>query len=192
MRSLWKVMLFLPAAALAAASLEVNSDEGWCVIYLDGAKAGEIPLNGHQTVIRDIAPGEHFLKITDAFDETWYEGVVPFADGDTLRAKAEPMGFTVINRKEPAPRVAVDVPKETTKTKVRLEYLPYKSLPTLVYLTSSPPGMAVTVDGRDAGATPLVLTELAPGKHAVVVGEAREELDVQAGVVTRMDVVAGP
>ncbi len=40
-------------------------------------------------------------------------------------------------------------------------------------VTSTPPGLAVTIDGRPAGATPVVLRELPPGTHEVRAGDPR-------------------
>ncbi len=178
-------------SALASATLEVTSDEGWCDIFIDGAKVGEIPLNAHHTTVGGIAPGEHFLKIADTFGETWYESVVKFEEGDTLRAKAEPAGFTVINKTETPPLTPPEAGKER-QTRVRLEYAAYKSLPSLLYVVSAPTNLNVKIDGRDAGATPFVATDLATGKHVVAVGNVEEEVDVKAGAVTKLEITVAP
>lgn len=192
-KKLWAGLLLITSAALAGAAgyatLEVNSEEGWCMIYIDGAEAGEIPLNSHRTVIRNIEPGEHFLRVTDAFDKEWFNEVVYFPAGVTLRAKAEPTGVTIINKptEPPAPEPSPP-PSPGGVTKVKTNFTSYKQIPVTLFVTSSPAGATVTVDGRTSGATPLLRTDLAAGKHIVKVAEVEEEVDLKMGGLTQLDV----
>jgi hypothetical protein len=49
------------------------------------------------------------------------------------------------------------------------------------------------VDGRQVGLTPVVISDLEPGKHNVRVGCAdEEELDVKAGGLTTFEVDFAP
>jgi hypothetical protein len=64
-------------------------------------------------------------------------------------------------------------------------------------VTSEIAGLAVSVDGKPGGVTPVTLTDLAPGPHAVVVetpggGAFRQAVDVQAGVTASVFVPASP
>lgn len=188
-------VLLAPALAYAAAApatLEVVSDEGWCIIYVDGDRAGEIPLNGHKTTIGDIAPGEHFVKITDAFDDVWFDDVVDFPAGVTLRAKAEPSGFKIINMPEAPPPDEGDVSVKG-KTKIRTAYTSFYQVRALLYVNSDVPGEAVAVDGDDVGVTPVILKGIKPGKHVVSVGD-RAEVEIEAKMtgLTEVEVSSQP
>jgi len=186
----WAFAAAAIAAATFGASLEVQSDEGWCLIYLDGARVGEIPLNEHRTTVGDVAAGEHFLKITDAFDKVWYEGVLTFEEDGVLRAKAEPSSFTVINRPLSPPAA---VPPEFPPAHVRIERTDFATLTTLFFVTSSPRGQDVYIDGAAAGVTPLLVADLPAGRHKIrVVGAPEEEVDVAAGALTKLEVAFGP
>lgn len=183
--------VFSLASAAAAATLEVSSDEGWCVIYIDGREAGEIPLNEHHVTIRDIPPGEHFFKITDAFDKVWFDGVLKFGETDVLRVKAEPTGLTVINQ-TPASPFAVDVAPPARPAKVRVDYVPYKSVPTMLYVNSTPAALPFQINGQDKGTTPALITDLAPGKHIITVGGASEEVQLTTATLTKVEFVVTP
>jgi hypothetical protein len=186
----------LPACAAGpGATLEVVSDEGWCIIYVDGDRAAEIPLSGHKATVRNVTPGEHFVRITDAFDEEWYDGVVDFPEGGTLRAKAEPSGFTIINKPEPPEEVP---PEETPPpegeltsglTKIKTGYTSFYEVRALVYVNSDVAGETVTVDGDAMGVTPLILKKLKPGKHVIKVGDRAEvEVDAKVTGLTEIEV----
>jgi hypothetical protein len=175
------LVLLAPAfiwAAATPATLEVVSDEGWCIIYVDGDRAGEIPLNGRKTTIRNIVPGEHFVKITDAFDNVWFDDVVDFPAGITLRSKAEPSGFRIINMPEAPPPDEGNIPGKG-KTKIRTAYTSFHQVRALLYVNSDVPGEAVAVDGDDVGVTPIILKDIKPGKYVVSVGD-RAEVEIEA------------
>jgi len=186
----------LPALALAltppprdTATLEANSDEGWCTFYIDGAEVGEIPLNAHNIIIGGIAPGEHFFRVTDAFDSEWVDEVVRFPKGATLRMKVEPTGMVLIDAAEPEKHHHGDrdkTPPHAGVAKVSSKTVPYKQAPCLLIVTSTPAGVAVELDGVDAGVTPLVKTDASAGRHVVAVGDASEDVDL---VVANMTVV---
>lgn len=199
MRRYWLIIVAaaLPALALAltpkpgTADLEVNSDEGWCTIYIDGAEVGEIPLNSHATTITGIAAGEHFFRVTDAFDKEWVNEVVMFPKGGTLRMKVEPTGMTLINAGEPEKHHHKNGDKTPPKggvAKVSTRTTPYKQVPCLLIVISTPAGVPVTLDGLDAGVTPLVKTDAAAGKHVVAVGDMEEKVDLVTANMTVVNV----
>jgi hypothetical protein len=193
--------LLVPAliwAVEAPATLEVVSDEGWCIIYIDGDTAGD------KTTIKKIAPGEHFVRITDAFDNEWFDDVVTFPSGITLRSKAEPSGFTIINLpedppiEEPPPGEEPpeegDVPGDG-KTRVRISHTSFYDLRVraLVYVNSDTPGEAVTVDGVQVGVTPVILKDVKPGKHVVSIGDRAEaEIEAKSSSLTEVEVSSKP
>lgn len=60
--------------------------------------------------------------------------------------------------------------------------------PGTLRVTSEPPSAAVAVDGRGKGTTPVLITDLAPGSHEVVVtgtsGSVRQRVNVDAAATT--------
>jgi hypothetical protein len=85
----------------------------------------------------------------------------------------------------PAEPAAPGAPPGTT---VKTDYTPYGKEDTTLIVTSTPPGAAVTVDGREAGHTPTYFTDLAPGAHRVTVAKVADEVELRPGGVTHLDV----
>jgi hypothetical protein len=73
-------------------------------------------------------------------------------------------------------------------TKVKTDYAPYGDKATTLIVTSTPPGAAVTVDGREVGHTPTYFTDLAPGAHRVTVAKVADEVELRPGGITHLDV----
>lgn len=65
----------------------------------------------------------------------------------------------------------------------------------VVVIESTPPGVMVTMEGRERGVTPITIGRLRPGRHDVMVEDARGrrffKVDVAAGQVSRLD-TSGP
>jgi hypothetical protein len=61
---------------------------------------------------------------------------------------------------------------------------------------SEPTGARVTVDGRARGLTPLVLRDLAPGDHDVMVEWGRQKIRqtvrIEPGITSQLVVPLGP
>ena len=73
-------------------------------------------------------------------------------------------------------------------TKVKTDYAPHGDENTTLIVTSTPSAAAVTVDGREAGHTPIYFTDLAPGRHRVTVAEVADEVELRSGGITHLDV----
>ncbi len=76
----------------------------------------------------------------------------------------------------------------TTSQHVILRQSAAAATPGTLRVTSEPPSAAVAVDGRGKGTTPVLITDLAPGAHEVVVtgttGSVRQRVNVDAAVTT--------
>lgn len=75
-------------------------------------------------------------------------------------------------------------------TKVKTDYAPYGSENTTLIVTSTPSAAPVTVDGREAGHTPIYFTDLAPGRHRVTVADVADEVELRPGGITHLDVTS--
>jgi len=179
----------MPAWATAWGGLELTSEKGWCNVYVDGQKMGEIPSNGHRAVIDKLPPGRHHLRITDAFGNDWFNDYVDVPDGALLKAQVEPSGLTMAGvPADPALPSMAPPAGNVAATKVKTTYEPYGTQPTTLYVNSTPPGAPVKVNGADVGVTPLLLTDLPAGRHRLNIGGVPDEVDLKAGGVTRVEV----
>jgi len=109
---------------------------------------------------------------------------------DEVTAELEELGIPV-GEKPDQPVGAPGDPAAPTAppgTKVKTDYSPHGSEDTTLIVTSTPSAAPVTVDGRDAGHTPIYFTDLAPGRHRVTVADVADEVDLRPGGITHLDV----
>ena len=89
----------------------------------------------------------------------------------------------------PEPRVATPEPRQTPEPRSnpdsRAATAESAALPGRLLVRSTPAGAKVTVDGRDAGVTPAVVRDLAPGAHRVHVTRDGYAAVEQRVVITR-------
>lgn len=57
-----------------------------------------------------------------------------------------------------------------------------------VAIESTPPGLPVTMEGRERGFTPITIGQLRPGRHDVLVGGLARQVDVAANQITTLRV----
>ena len=57
-----------------------------------------------------------------------------------------------------------------------------------VVIESTPPGLPVTMEGRERGVTPITIGQLKPGRHDVLVGGLARQVDVSANQVSTLRV----
>jgi hypothetical protein len=111
---------------------------------------------------------------------------------DEVTSELEELGIPVGDRPDQpvgAPTPAEPAaPKAPEGTKVKTDYAPYGSENTTLIVTSTPSAAAVTVDGREAGHTPIYFTDLAPGRHRVTVANVADEVELRPGGITHLDV----
>ena len=98
------------------------------------------------------------------------------------------LGWRYLTGGSTVPRAAP--PKESAATPVGAKPEGAKAVGTL-RITSSPVGAQVLVDGKARGVTPLTLTQLAPGRHDVVLrsdaGSVRRRVTVAANQTQTLD-----
>lgn len=57
-----------------------------------------------------------------------------------------------------------------------------------VVIESTPPGLPVTMEGRERGVTPITIGQLRPGRHDVLVGGLARQVDIAANQITTLRV----
>ncbi len=198
---LFITILISTAISAFATNVIVLSDEGWCTVYLDGDIAGEIPLNSTKTTIKNVSPGSYQIKITDAFGDIWYKGVLEVPDADKILLQTEPGFFEVVSvsgnksESEPEEEPEIEPEEEDIVGNVRtyLSSYPLEQIKNLLYITSTPTGAEVSINGKEMGRTPYAAIDLKPGDYYIEVKpdkyEAVEEnVKVKEGSVTHIKI----
>ncbi len=144
-------------AAATPGRLVVRSEPSGALVTLDGRRVGETPLT-----LRDLALGTHSVQVARP-------GYAPETRRVTLSTSTPTLTVSVALRSGAA--------KPTAKPAVKTGS---------VYLDSKPRGARVLIDGKPYGTTPILVPELAPGKHAV-----RFELEGHAPSTSSVTVKAG-
>ena len=115
-----------------------------------------------------------------------------YVDGyvDEVTSELEELGIPVGDRPDQPVGAPGDpaAPTAPEGTKVKTDYSPHNPEDTTLIVTSTPSAAAVTVDGREAGHTPIYFTDLAPGRHRVTVAEVADEVELRPGGITHLDV----
>jgi len=148
--------------------LLVRSTPAGAYVFVDGRHVGPTP----QTV-RDLAPGTHMIRVVQ-------DGYTPEERRVVISATRPAQSITVELAR---PHVAVD----------RVASTPAPSTPGTVgrflgvlLVDSRPPGARVFVDGKAAGTTPLEMSSIDAGSHAL-----RLEMDGYQRWTSAIRVVAG-
>jgi PEGA domain-containing protein len=158
-----------PAApAEGSGRLSVRSTPAGAHLFVDGKDAGPTP----QTV-RDLAPGTHVIRVVQ--------------DGYTTEERR-----VVISASRPAQSLSVELVQPHVPVE-RVASAPAPSTPGTVgrfigvlVVDSRPPGARVFVDGKAAGNTPLEVSSVDAGSHAL-----RLEMDGYQRWTSAVRVVAG-
>lgn len=159
-------------------------------VRLDGAPIGVAPLD------RSLPPGTYDVMIGD---RTASERV-------TIEASARVVLLPVVEVAEPptaeqrpasatmAPPVQ-DVPPATPSpaapagpTATGPPVAGVSATRGAVLIESTPPGLPVTMEGRERGVTPIRIGQLRPGRHDVLVGGLARKVDVTANEVATLRV----
>jgi hypothetical protein len=148
----------------AAARLLVRSSPPGASVSVDGTVRGTTPLT-----LRDVPIGTRTIRL----QRTGYQ---PVEQRIVLSADRPSRSIDV--RLMPVARAATALrPPPVATGRLLVE--------------SRPPGARVTIDGRDAGVTPLTIASIAPGRHTVLItapgwAPVTSTVDVKAGARARV------
>lgn len=167
-------------------------------VLVDEPEGAEVRVDGRAV---GVAPLEHLLEPGQYDIELVNQGRTLRADrvivglGRTVMLLALE-GTTVATSPAASPSaVAPSRPAPTPPPAGATSSAPVAGNPALVSATtgavsieSTPAGLPVTMGGRPRGVTPLMLGQVQPGRHDVLVGGAARRVDVLAGEVTTLRV----
>jgi hypothetical protein len=187
---------FLPAHADTTGILKVRSNVEAAEVWVDGALLGKAPLTKYIAVgshqVRVVADNyDPFVRKVDVSADKTVEiqaqltpgpGTVELVGPPGARLSLDGVDKGALPLRLPAPSSgkhewSVTAPKFEAGTG-SFEYTPGKNLLITVELTpsrgiwvveSTPAGATVVLDGHEVGKTPLRLTDIEPGPHAVLV-----------------------
>lgn len=154
------------APASAGARLLVRSSPAGASVSVDGTARGTTPLT-----LRDLEIGARTIRLQRAGYQPVERRVVLSAD---------------------RPSRSIDV----TLVPVMRATAPLRQPPAAtgsLLVESRPPGARVTIDGKEAGATPLTVASITPGRHTVLIAApgwapVTSTVDVKAGARARVAV----
>ncbi|MDP2312973.1 MAG: PEGA domain-containing protein [Pseudomonadota bacterium] len=208
--------LLLPTAAAADAPtgiLKVRSNVEGAEVWLDGAVLGVTPLTKYLAVgphqIRVVADRhDPFVRRVEIAEDKTLEVQATLAPGaGTLEFSGPPGARLVLDGADrgplplrlPAPAVGahpwrVEAPKfepaegtvDFVAGKNYLVEVQMQSSRGVFVVDSTPVGASVRLDGAEVGVTPLRLTDIAPGRHVVILTHAEA-----AGILRVVDTTDG-
>jgi hypothetical protein len=151
---------------------------------------GGLAWAGRQYYVRQATPGTVVIESNprgaDVFVDGASKGLTPL----TIALSPGKHALELRRRGVPPRQIALDVsPGEQLKQQIDLSNA--RAVGTLV-VTTNPKGARVLVDGKERGVTPLTLSDLSPGAHAVVLddrteGSVRRDVQIQAGESVTLD-----
>jgi hypothetical protein len=161
----------LPSAFTTDTSLRVESEPEGAEVHINGERRGTTPL------VLSLAPADYTVVI-ERGDEAYERRV-------TLRAGERASIYQVL------PSVPLTTAADPPAAVVQRAAVTSGALS----VTTEPAGGNVTLDGIERGRAPIVIQDLAPGEHRVIVrnrgAESRHTVMVAAGATSAVIVAAG-
>ncbi len=169
--------------------LRVSGPSG-AEVRLDGAPIGRAPLD------RPLSPGTYDVAIGDqaASERVTIEAsasvvLLPVA-AVTEPSTAEPRAASA-TMPPAVPDVSAAPPSPAPTARPAATAAPVAGVSATrgaVRIESIPPGLPVTMEGRERGVTPITIGQLRPGRHDVLVGGLARKVDVAANEVATLRV----
>ena len=151
--------------------------------------AGGLAWAGRQYYVRRTTPGTAVIESNPRGAEVFVDGASKGLTPLTIALSPGKHALELRRRGMPPRQFTLDVgPGEQLKQQIDLSNA--RAMGTLV-VTTNPNGAKVLVDGKERGVTPLTLSDLSAGAHAVTLdsteGTIRRTVQIQAGGSVTLD-----
>lgn len=183
MQAAWLWQLQDPAAVSSRDGyLRVDGPAG-AVVRVDGTEVGTAPID------HSLSPGDYRVEIALRDRQAQADSVTITAGRTVLLLPLAPPASGV-SAAQAAPPAATPATRPASGSPVSAP-APTASTGTVV-IESTPPGLAVTMEGRPRGVTPLTIGNLKPGRHDVLIGGMARRVSVSAGQISRLSISRQP